>query len=1014
MKRVLSALLVLILCLQMLPVWSLAADESGSPKHIPRVVSIVFDDSGSMYNNTDRWAYTVYAMQAFAAMMGSDDILYITYLNNSSGSVRVDLSDGAKAGTVSGFTNIRFGGGTPNKIQQGANCLTSEYQKHGSDANYYLVVMTDGALDGSKSISQVVSEVSDSTKNVLKGAEFETIYFTMTPGDNGVSGVKNYFATDTTKIVDALQDVSADIMGRTEVKHSVSGGKLKFDLSYPALSIAILAQKADGNFESFRATVQRDGKDFDCQVGNYPVVSPTSINKDMSVSPWQEKYPQNPPSGVVSLVTAGGTPLEKGSYTVDISGYNLNADDIVVLVEPAVRIGCKYFINDSKNPVTFEELKDSVQEGDTITVECGLYEMKADGSLGDPVPASVLSPEYKITINGKEVATASGGTNIYKIPVTKEFEEQELRVQALLKGYQPFVMKETFGKFNIKIRPVPLPAGEDQVRLTKPMWQQWTGGEGEITFKLEAMDASVPARTAIVVEGCQGFPAGTCAELGAAVRVEGNTIVYNPKADMDFAQLPASFTVGLKELATGEILQKVTVQVVQPVYRVDVKNGLDGTVLSLDQLKVNAAGITFTLKVDYDGSGTFTALASWDTGMVDKMTVATGDLPGKLETVYDSNGQPIGKHFVPQYDEMNNNGIPFTKVAGRIHSITATLESTNTTAETKVETLAPDYDIVVYKEGITLTDTSLALNTEYVEFLILRDGKKLSKLELEGLAPYPLSFDNKQSRMTVETVVFTYPDGTSVLRCTPGYKGWCFPSREMNWMAMLTLFSWWSDVNMHLNLTLGGEVAKAAITLQTSMVGWTILGILLAIICVIAWITISWCTYARFEAGFFYTVTFNRIGTKYKVSSKSKTNPNKGRFLAFLFSKQAFLPGSHQQYSTKVDSKAVDFIAVKQAGSKSVKSYPFGVNKVNRKHFCHGTLDMDAIEEIIQTNSKFTVGTGDLKGEVYDPEDEDTEKMDMGTFLAAINKEKKDSVKIIFFISAEEEKKIRQRARENR
>ena len=78
MKRFLSVFLVLILCLQLLPVWSFAADESGSPKHIPRVVSIVFDDSGSMYNQTDRWAYTSYAMQAFAAMMGSDDILYVT------------------------------------------------------------------------------------------------------------------------------------------------------------------------------------------------------------------------------------------------------------------------------------------------------------------------------------------------------------------------------------------------------------------------------------------------------------------------------------------------------------------------------------------------------------------------------------------------------------------------------------------------------------------------------------------------------------------------------------------------------------------------------------------------------------------------------------------------------------------------------------------------------------------------------------------------------------------------
>jgi len=1004
-------LLVLILCLQLLPVGSFAADESGSPKHIPRVVSIVFDDSGSMYNNTDRWAYTVYAMQAFAAMMGSDDILYITYLNNAASSVRVDLSDGAKAGTVSSFLNIRFGGGTPDKIQQGADCLAEEYKKHGSDANYYLVVMTDGALDNAV-MSDRVKAVTSSTRNRLKGAEFETFYFSMNSNDKAIDGVKNYLAFDTTKIVGALQDVSAEVMGRTKVNHSISGGKLKFDLSYPALSIAVFAQKENGNFANFRASVQKDGKALTCQVGNYPVVSPTSINKDMSISPWQEKYPQNPPSGVVSLITNGGTPLEKGSYAVDLSGYDLASNDIVVLVEPAVRIGCKYYINDSKNPVTFEALKDSVQEGDTITVECGLYEMKADGSLGDPVPASVLSPEYKITVNGKEVATASGGANTYQIPVTKEFEDQELRVQALLKGYQPFVMKETFGKFNIKIRPVTLPESEKQVRLTKPLWQQWAAGEGKITFKLQEMDDSVPGRTAIVVEGCQGFPAGTCSELGAAVRVEGNTIVYNPRAELDFAKLPDSFTVGLQELATGEILQQVTVQVVQPAYRLEVDNRLDGTVLNLDQLKTNTAGVTFTLKVDYDGSGVFADLPAWDTGMVDRLDVNTGDLPGITETVYGSDGKPAGKRFIPQYDELNNNGIPFTKVAGRIHSITATLRDTAATAETKVETLAPDYDIVVLQDGITVTDVALRGNTEGVEFIILRDDKKLSRLELEGLAPYPLSFDKNQPWMKLETTVVTYQDGTSVLRCVPKYNGWTFLSSSLwNWASIFFV----EKGEMHAVLTLGEDVAKAAVTVETSAITWTIFFVVLVILGLIVWIIICNLTYIRFKKGKFYVASFRRNpdGPGYVVETVLESNPHKGKSLRGVWrsikSMQCIVPNKAQTYGVVASKQRASFVAARSSFSDKLilrKSIPYCVSEKNRPNFNKGSLARNAVRRIVESareKEKLVLEEDKLTGS---PCGENNFKMDIGTYLV-----EKDSKSIIFFISENERRKMRKEAR---
>lgn len=1009
MKRFLSVLLVLILCLQLLPVGSFAADEAGSPKHIPRVVSIVFDDSGSMYNETDRWAYTSYAMQAFAAMMGSEDVLYITYLNGASASVRVDLSDGAKASTVSGFTNIRFGGGTPDKIQQGADCLTRAYASYGASANYYLVVMTDGALD-SGVIYDRVTAVNQNTKSKLKGAEFETIYFTMNAADKAIDGVKNYFATDTTKIADALKDVSAQIMGRTEVRHSVSGSKLTFDLTYPALSIAIIAQKGNRDFGSFRAAAQRDGKDFACQIGDYPIKSPTTINKDSWQSPWQEYFPVNPPSGVVSLISGGGAPLAKGSYTVDISGYDLKTDDIVVLVEPAVRIGCKYRINDSKDTVTFPELKNGLQEGDTVTVECGLYEMKADGSLGDPVSESVLSPVYKITVGGKEVGTSADKENTYQFQVTREFAEQDLRVQALLKGYQPFVMKETFGKFNIKIRPITLPVAD--LRLTKPVWQLWKEGKGTVAFQLEEMDDSVLSRTAILVEGCQGLPAGTCSQLGEAVRVEGNTIVYAPKAAVDFEQLPDRFTVSLKEIATGQILLQRTVQVIQPTYRLEVSNGLNGTALTLDQLRTNTAGIRFTVTADYDGSGVFFALAPWDAAMVEKLDINAGDLPGSTEIVYGGDGKPAGKLYIPQYDEHNNNGIPFTKVAGHIHTVTATLQNTDATAQTKVETVAPEYDLLVHKEGITVVDAALRNNTEGVEFIILRDGKKLTRLELEGMAPYPLSFDRYQPWMKLDAEVYTYPDGTSVLRCIPKYNGWRFPSASLwNWLTPVTV----KKGDMHAVLTFGSDVARAAVTVQASPVAFVIFLIVCIILFLLGVRILCAVTRVRFLNGSFYVASFSLTADTqgYMVDNVSVFNPHrvlgkKGGLFKFLFSPQFWIPGNRQQFSVGVHENSALFITGERSSVFELfkRTYPYSVSKSNQEYFNVDQWSMDAVQAAVRWDDQYGFNIALLKGK---PCAKDDKKMSPLTYLV-----EKGSDSIVFFVPKRDERNFRRAAKKRK
>ncbi|MBE6960480.1 MAG: hypothetical protein E7448_07160 [Ruminococcaceae bacterium] len=681
----------------------------------------MFDDSGSMYKDTDRWAYTSYAMQAFAAMMGQEDVLYVTYLNGSK-KVKADLSSGGKDKTISGFQSVMFGGGTPDRVQEGADCLTAEYAKYKTNAKYYLVVMSDGELDsGSGQLASRVRTVDAATKAKLAGADFETIYFSMkSKDDGGISGITSHYAASSEKIVDALKKVSADIMGRTTISHSVSGKTLTFTLPYPALNIAVFSQKQNGNFANFNAGLKVNGKTVSCQAGHYNVVCPTQIVKNYNTSVFEEKVPDNPPAGVVSLFSSSAAPLEKGTYTMDLSGYDLSQNDIVVLVEPAVRIGCQYRLNDDDDFIAFEELKKRVTEGDKVTVVCGLFELKADGSCGDTVPLDVLSPSYKILVNGNEVGkTVDGKNHTYSFEVTKDFEEKELKVEASLAGYQPFVLKETFGKLNITLKPIPFPEGADVVALTKPLWKKWSTGEEGISFALEKIDAATLERVAIEVEGVDGLPEGSASELKNAIRLDGNTIVYFPLSTTDFAKLPQSFTVKLMDMQTGASVLEKKVHVVTPSYRFEIQNQLEGESLSLNQLKDNNKAITFTLMVDYEGKGQYIPVSESDCEGTIDISISSEVLPVEVKK---ENGVVSA---VVSYDLEKHKDISADKVVGKTHQLTAsaTVDGKQIASDSvSVSVSSASYRLVVEnKISGTLTLDTLRNNGEKVIFYILAD-----------------------------------------------------------------------------------------------------------------------------------------------------------------------------------------------------------------------------------------------------------------------------------------------------
>ena len=1067
MKRILSVLLVLLFVAQIYSGTVLAANESGSPKHIPRIVSVVFDDSGSMYKDTDRWAYASYAMQAFVAMMGEEDVLYVTYLNASTGSIDIVLSNSAKQGNIEKIEKAMFGGGTPNKLAVAAKCLEDEYKDRGANAKYYLVAMCDGELDpGQGELSSELEGISAKTATALSDADFETVYFAMYNDENedkivfdNIPGVDGYSAKTGNEIVNVLRNISADIMGRTKIEHSVSGGKLSFDLKYPALSVAVFVQKQNTKFANVRVPITKNGSGVSYNTGVYYVDCPTEIVKNPNVSiKYQEKVPVNPPSGFVALIDNGNGSVAKGSYTIDFSSLGINSGDLVVLVEPAVKIGCKYYLGDDPTARSFEEIKKFVREGDEVLIECGLYEMNSDGSLGDPVPLEVLSPDYKVYINDSEIGKRIG-TNKFEVEITKEHENKELKIEAVLKGYQPFVLREYFGELNTRPE-IDFGNGGNSIELTitKPELQDWINGNKQISFPLVSASSTMLSDLSIRVEGINGLQSGVCSSL-ANVSVSGNNVVYTPKLPQDtvYSQL-GNFKVVLVDNTTNTDLAFANITVIQPDYKFEISNrfegialnlgmlknndksisfkltacydnsgnyapisnfdcekeinislnagkltgeinnqngeiiftprydsavnadvppsdivGSDHTVyasatvdgkavesekvivsvaggsykievengvtelLNLDSLKTNTQKVIFKVLADYNGDGNYGAVEDWDSGVFDKLNIESGKLLGIVESERDENGKIIGKSFTPRYDENAETGIVFTEVAGRTHTVTATVSGTDTKAQADIEVKAPNYDIIVQNDGFTIVDTDLRGNEIGVEFLIKRDGRVLNKREVEGLAPYNLSINSDSKKLVLNPCVREAADGTAYLCCVPVYEG-------------LLPFFFGPHGDLEIKLTLGEKSAVGELDVIRNRI-W-IIGcfVLLGVLLLLLYIVICWMTLIRIEPGTFYVAEFIRNGISLKYTSHDTTR---------AYKLMTFKGLPRQKYSTVVCLGEVSITVTPTSNSMGAslfeKNYPVCDGKELCENNVKTTLNVNqvVIPQILAENDKY-------------------------------------------------------------
>ena len=449
MKKLISLLLVLATVSSLL--LALPISVSAESLYIRKIVSVVYDDSGSMKG--DKRAYASYAMQAFCGMLNSEDRLFLTYMSSPKTAKEIDLSAKKIQDSVDAIRNFKYNDNTPTPF----DAVETAYAKlKGVDdpnvnTQYWLVVITDGDFNECQLMTANTDrELEEKKKAYLNDhlgqfmgekmpngtspqLTFLGIGDVASPDEDEKKGIYTYSTSDASGIINAMSEMADRISGRTRLK---SGDIKQSDdktiqvySSIPLLNIAVLAQES-------KAKIVK------AEYGN-------EINIPISRQAYLEEPGYSDLVGGAFLLGDSQKAIGVGEYEITFD-QKIDPDKVVVLFEPALEVRTVIEVNGKK----ITDLKDlnKLQAGDQLSLSGKIYEMGTDKEI-DP---SLLPPgtkfSAKISANGK-VEVQSDDTDL----AIKDYElkegECDLKVSVQIDGFNPI---EFAKKFNVQ-PPAPSP-----------------------------------------------------------------------------------------------------------------------------------------------------------------------------------------------------------------------------------------------------------------------------------------------------------------------------------------------------------------------------------------------------------------------------------------------------------------------------------------------------------------------------------------------------------------------------
>lgn len=443
MKKLISLILVFSTVSSIFLFLSLSA--SAESLYIRKIVSVVYDDSGSMKG--DKRAYASYAMQAFCGMLNSEDRLFLTYMSNPGTAKEVDLSAEKIQESVDSIRNFKYKDNTPTpyKAVETAYGQLKSVSDPNVNTQYWLVVITDGDFDACQLMSgadaaekkkQYLNEnlgqyMSDVMPNGSKPQlTFLGIGEVASPDEDHTKGIYTYSASSAQNIIGEMSRMADRISGRTRLEpgdiKQLNDTTVRVNSSIPLLNIAVLAQKSEAKIVK-------------AQYGN-EIDIPISRKASLKQPGYDNLV------GGAFLLGDTQKAIGVGEYEITFD-QKVKAEDLVVLFEPALEVRVTVKVNGQET--TDLKVLDGLKAGDKFSVSSKIFEMGTNNEI-DP---SLLPPgtkfSAKITVNGKVEAESDGKDMSLADFVVKE-GESELKVSVQIEGFNPVERTKKF-----KVVPAP-------------------------------------------------------------------------------------------------------------------------------------------------------------------------------------------------------------------------------------------------------------------------------------------------------------------------------------------------------------------------------------------------------------------------------------------------------------------------------------------------------------------------------------------------------------------------------
>ncbi|EDT67200.1 vWA domain-containing protein [Bacillus anthracis] len=392
MKIRICATFMLFLLIWLHPFWTFAKGEEAKE----RVVSLVYDDSGSMRNN-DRWKYANYDLQSLVALLDEKDKFSYVPMSKPNDPVNISLTKDKRQTEIEGIGAWKTYLNTPfSAVETAMQSIKKEADIDGK-REFWLIVLTDGAFNdlekdkvgGKEQILQKLAQFKkemDEKKISLhpvlitmeedlgqqEKAQLNTFKEIWKKEINGVTMP----SSGEDGIVKSVNQVAALVANRDPfssvesiVKTKVVGKKVEITTPFPLKRMTLVRQSPSLP---------------DYQVKQ--ISKPLQLQSSFSIhAPGEAKLFGN----IVHISTENEEVIKPGTYTIEVD-QEIEKEGLQVLVEPALNYNVSTYDKEDKDRKNVEEM----YEGVTAVIEAKPTEL--------PVQSSYFQAE--VEIDGKQYA----------------------------------------------------------------------------------------------------------------------------------------------------------------------------------------------------------------------------------------------------------------------------------------------------------------------------------------------------------------------------------------------------------------------------------------------------------------------------------------------------------------------------------------------------------------------------------------------------------------------------------